>query len=106
MEGVEWVVREEWGQGGEMTQVLYAHMNNKIKKKNTELRQQPPSQFFLVVVGFELRTSHLLGRCSHFSHGLPHPQCFFCCGFLQICPGTPPPWARLRLESSYLQPPE
>jgi hypothetical protein len=23
-----------WGQGGEMTQALYAHMNNKIKKKN------------------------------------------------------------------------
>jgi hypothetical protein len=22
-----------WGQGGEMTQALYAHMNNKIKKK-------------------------------------------------------------------------
>jgi hypothetical protein len=21
-----------WGQGGEMTQALYAHMNNKIKK--------------------------------------------------------------------------
>jgi hypothetical protein len=29
------VVREEWGQGGEMTQALYARMNNKkikIKK--------------------------------------------------------------------------
>jgi hypothetical protein len=25
---VEWVVREGWGQGGEMTQALYAHMNN------------------------------------------------------------------------------
>jgi hypothetical protein len=23
-----------WGQGGEMTQALYAHMNNKIIKKN------------------------------------------------------------------------
>jgi hypothetical protein len=22
-----------WGQGGEMTQALYAHMNNKLKKK-------------------------------------------------------------------------
>jgi hypothetical protein len=22
-----------WGQGGEMTQAFYAHMNNKIKKK-------------------------------------------------------------------------
>jgi hypothetical protein len=22
-----------WGQGGEMTQALYAHMNNKIKNK-------------------------------------------------------------------------
>jgi hypothetical protein len=30
------VVREGWGQGGEMTQALYTHMNNKrikIKKK-------------------------------------------------------------------------
>jgi hypothetical protein len=36
---VEWVVREEWGQGEEMTQVLYACMKNntiKIKKKNIE----------------------------------------------------------------------
>jgi hypothetical protein len=28
------VVREGWEQGGEMTQALYAHMNNKRKKKN------------------------------------------------------------------------
>jgi hypothetical protein len=28
-EGAEWVVRRGWEQGGEMTQVLYAHMNNK-----------------------------------------------------------------------------
>jgi hypothetical protein len=30
------VVRKGWGQGGEMNQALYAHMNNKrkIKKKN------------------------------------------------------------------------
>jgi hypothetical protein len=27
------VVREGVGQGGEMTQALYAHMNNKIKKE-------------------------------------------------------------------------
>jgi hypothetical protein len=28
------VVSEDWGQGGEMTQALYAYMNNKaIKKK-------------------------------------------------------------------------
>jgi NaMN:DMB phosphoribosyltransferase len=35
-EGVEWVVREGVGVGGEMIQALYAHMNNKkikIKKK-------------------------------------------------------------------------
>jgi NaMN:DMB phosphoribosyltransferase len=31
-EGVEWVVREGVGVGGEMTQALYAHMNNKRKK--------------------------------------------------------------------------
>jgi hypothetical protein len=36
-EGVEWVVRRGWGQGGEMTQALYAHMNNKtIKKRNLQ----------------------------------------------------------------------
>jgi hypothetical protein len=33
---VEWVVREEWGQGEEMTQVLYAYFFLKIKKKNIE----------------------------------------------------------------------
>jgi hypothetical protein len=33
-EGTEWVVREGVGAGREMTQALYAHMNNKtIKKK-------------------------------------------------------------------------
>jgi NaMN:DMB phosphoribosyltransferase len=35
---VEWVVREGLGAGGEMTQALYAHLNNKtiktIKNKN------------------------------------------------------------------------
>jgi hypothetical protein len=31
-EGVEWVVREGVGEGGEMTQALYAHMNNKTIK--------------------------------------------------------------------------
>jgi hypothetical protein len=38
-EGVEWVVREGVGQGGEMNQALYAHMNNKrkMKKKENEL---------------------------------------------------------------------
>jgi hypothetical protein len=34
MEGVEWVVREGVGAGGEMTQALYAHMNNKTIKQN------------------------------------------------------------------------
>jgi NaMN:DMB phosphoribosyltransferase len=35
--GVEWVVREGVGAGGEMTQALYAHMNNKtIKIKKTK----------------------------------------------------------------------
>jgi hypothetical protein len=33
MEGVEWVVRKGVGQGGEMTQVFHAHMNNKTIKK-------------------------------------------------------------------------
>jgi hypothetical protein len=30
---VEWVVREGVGAGGEMTQALYAHRNNKRKEK-------------------------------------------------------------------------
>jgi hypothetical protein len=35
------VLREGWGQGGEMTQALYAHMNNKkikIKKKSVGVK--------------------------------------------------------------------
>jgi hypothetical protein len=36
------VVREGWGQGGEMNQALYAHMNNKrkMKKKNKNVNSQ------------------------------------------------------------------
>jgi hypothetical protein len=35
------MVREGWGQGGEMTQALYAHMNNKtIKKKEENMHKQ------------------------------------------------------------------
>jgi hypothetical protein len=34
---VEWVVREGVGQGGEMNQALYAHMNNTKKKKKKEV---------------------------------------------------------------------
>jgi hypothetical protein len=33
-EGAEWVVREGVGAGGRNDPSLYAHMNNKIKKKN------------------------------------------------------------------------
>jgi hypothetical protein len=34
------VVREGWGQGGEMNQALYAHMNYKRKmKKKTNLEE-------------------------------------------------------------------
>jgi hypothetical protein len=29
----------EWGQGEEMTQVLYAHMSNKTKKKEKEKKK-------------------------------------------------------------------
>jgi NaMN:DMB phosphoribosyltransferase len=32
-ERVGWIVREGVGAGGEMTQALYAHMNNKTIKK-------------------------------------------------------------------------
>jgi NaMN:DMB phosphoribosyltransferase len=32
--GLEWVVREGVGAGGEMNQALYAHMNNKRKKNS------------------------------------------------------------------------
>jgi hypothetical protein len=31
--GAVWVQGWGWGQGGEMNQALYAHMNNKRKKK-------------------------------------------------------------------------
>jgi NaMN:DMB phosphoribosyltransferase len=34
------VVREGVGQGGEMTQALYAHMNNKTIKKIKEKRKE------------------------------------------------------------------
>jgi hypothetical protein len=42
------VVREGVGQGGEMTQTLYAHMNNKtiIKKRNVK------DQLVLWILGF------------------------------------------------------
>jgi hypothetical protein len=30
-----------WGQGGEMTQALYAHMNNKRKRKKKKNKQNP-----------------------------------------------------------------
>jgi NaMN:DMB phosphoribosyltransferase len=36
--GVEWMVREGVGTGGEMTQALYAHMNNKTIKKKKKKR--------------------------------------------------------------------
>jgi hypothetical protein len=36
-EGAEWVVREGVGAGGEMTQALYAHMNNKTIKHFLEI---------------------------------------------------------------------
>jgi hypothetical protein len=29
-----------WGEGGEMTQTLYAHMNKKIKKKTTSTKKK------------------------------------------------------------------
>jgi hypothetical protein len=44
-EGAEWVVKEEWGQGGEMTQALYAHMNKKKKKKQICLKQHKFNEF-------------------------------------------------------------
>jgi hypothetical protein len=39
-DGAEWVVREGVGQGEEMTQALYAHMNNKRKKKKCSGEQK------------------------------------------------------------------
>jgi NaMN:DMB phosphoribosyltransferase len=36
--GVEWVVREGVGAGGEMNQALYAHMKNKRKKKKIPIK--------------------------------------------------------------------
>jgi hypothetical protein len=44
---VEWVVREGVGAGGEVTQALYAHMNNKRKKKEAmSLCPFFPTHFF------------------------------------------------------------
>jgi NaMN:DMB phosphoribosyltransferase len=37
---VEWVVREGVGAGGEMTQALYAHMNNKKIKIEIILKKK------------------------------------------------------------------
>jgi hypothetical protein len=34
-----------WGQGGEMNQALYAHMNNKRKMKKKKLSSQSPLNF-------------------------------------------------------------
>jgi hypothetical protein len=34
------VVREGWRQGGEMTQALYAHMNNKIIKNKINKKKK------------------------------------------------------------------
>jgi hypothetical protein len=39
---VEWVVREGVGAGGELTQALYAHMNNKTIKKERKLKKITP----------------------------------------------------------------
>jgi hypothetical protein len=33
------VVRRGWGQGGEMNQALYAHMNNKRKMKKNKRKK-------------------------------------------------------------------
>jgi hypothetical protein len=38
--GAEWVQGRGWGQGGEMNQALYAHMNNKRKKKKERKNKQ------------------------------------------------------------------
>jgi NaMN:DMB phosphoribosyltransferase len=38
---VEWVVREGVGAGGEMTQALYAQMNNKTIKKKEKPAKLP-----------------------------------------------------------------
>jgi hypothetical protein len=38
--GAEWVVREVVGAMGDMTQALYAHMNNKIKHTHTHTHTQ------------------------------------------------------------------
>jgi hypothetical protein len=54
-EGAEWVVREGVGAGGEITQALYAHMNNKKKIKkmfankfiSTYTRVEVASRFLL-----------------------------------------------------------
>jgi hypothetical protein len=80
---VEWVVREGVGQGGEMNQALYAHMNNKRKMKKKTLKKNKKKvstiyQQFLQASFFHL---HI---CAHsictrfmlpcpFSHLIPSP---------------------------------
>jgi hypothetical protein len=49
---MEWVVREGVGQGGEMTQALYAHMNNKTIKKRVPFSPHPHQHLLLFVLCF------------------------------------------------------
>jgi hypothetical protein len=39
-EGAEWVGVRGWGQGGEITQALYAHMNNEIILKKDPTKSE------------------------------------------------------------------
>jgi hypothetical protein len=60
-EGVEWVVRGGWGQGREIIQVLYAHMNNKtIKIKKNKVNMWQAFCFsYIWSEGFSLRHSKI-----------------------------------------------
>jgi hypothetical protein len=39
-----------WGQGGEMTQALYAHMNNKTMKKRKKKKKEVPYSFLFFFI--------------------------------------------------------
>jgi hypothetical protein len=65
---------EHYGQGGEMTQALYAHMNNKILKNlptssfiHPSIHPSIPSQVFLLYLVAKLYPHVLLSYVSHSS---------------------------------------
>jgi hypothetical protein len=81
-----WWYGRGWGQGGEITQALYAHMNNKKKRLNIYLHMIKPSLLFFLnkcqhgswATCTEPRTGHCSdsAHCSQLSPG--KPAAFLC----------------------------